>query len=129
MGFRSGAYAKVWDVTPVSDACTKIRVSVNKKNKETGEFEQDFSGFVMCVGTAVAKKASLLTAKQSTIKLGDCDVSTRYDKAKDVTYTNFKLFSFEEVDNDGNKNTPKLDDGEVPFTVGSGEIDDSDLPY
>lgn len=125
MGFRSGAWAKVWEVTPVSDACTKIRISVSQKNKQTGEYEQDFSGFVMCAGTAVAKKACALN-KGDTIKLGDCDVSTKYDKQREVTYTNFKLFSFEE---DTSEKAPRVDEGEPPFTVGSGEVDDSDLPY
>lgn len=41
MGFRTGAYAKVWEVTPMSDTSTKIRISVSRKNKQTGEYEQD----------------------------------------------------------------------------------------
>ena len=43
MGFRTGAYAKVWEVTPMSDTSTKVRMSVSRKNKQTGEYEQDFS--------------------------------------------------------------------------------------
>ena len=42
MGFRTGAYAKVWEVTPMSDTSTKVRMSVSRKNKQTGEYEQDF---------------------------------------------------------------------------------------
>lgn len=38
MGFRSGAYAKVWDVSPVSDTATKLRVSISRKDKNTGEY-------------------------------------------------------------------------------------------
>ena len=53
MGFRSGSFAKVWEVSPVNDTSTKLRISVSRKNKQTGEYEQDFSGFVMCVGTHV----------------------------------------------------------------------------
>lgn len=44
MGFRTGAYAKVWEVTPMSDTSTKVRMSVSRKNKQTGEYEQDFPG-------------------------------------------------------------------------------------
>lgn len=98
MGFRTGSYAKVWEVTPKSDTSTKIRISVSRKNKQTGEYEQDFSGYVMCVGTAAAKKASLLH-EGSRIKLGDCDVTTKYDATSKITYTNFTLFSFEDADN------------------------------
>lgn len=42
MGFRTGAYAKVWEVTPMSDTSTKVRMSISRKNKQSGEYEQDF---------------------------------------------------------------------------------------
>ena len=51
MGFRTGAYAKVWEVTPMSDTSTKVRMSISRKNKQSGEYEQDFSGFVLAIGT------------------------------------------------------------------------------
>ena len=57
MGFRNGAFAKVWEVTPVSDTSTKLRISISRKNKQTNEYEQDFSGFVLAIGTAAASKA------------------------------------------------------------------------
>ena len=54
MGFRTGAYAKVWEISPMSDTSTKLRISISRKNKQTGEYEQDFSGFVLCIGSAAA---------------------------------------------------------------------------
>ena len=60
MGFRTGAYAKIWEVTPMSYTSTKVRLSVSRKNKQTNEYEQDFSGFVLAIGTAAAKKAACL---------------------------------------------------------------------
>lgn len=122
MGFRTGAYAKVWEVSPMSDTNTKIRISVSRKNKQTGEYEQDFSGFVLCIGTAAAKKATLLH-EGSRIKIGDCDVTTKYDAAKKTTYTNFKIFSFEDADGDGASST------EPERSVDDGEVDDSRLPF
>ncbi len=124
MGFRTGAYAKVWEVTPVNDTSTKLRMSVSRKNKQTGEYEQDFSGFVMCFGTAAARNAARLS-KGDRIKLGDCDVSTRYDKEKKITYTNYKLFSFE---TDGDS-APPQDTTDPQPQVDDGEIDDSKLPF
>lgn len=97
MGFRTGAYAKVWEVTPMSDTSTKIRMSVSRKNPQTNEFEQTFSGFVLCIGTAAARNAAKLK-EGSRIKIGDCDVTTKYDSQKKITYTNFKMFSFEDSD-------------------------------
>ena len=60
MGFRTGAYAKIWKVEPFSDTSTKLRISISRKNKQSGEYEQDFSGFVSAIGTAAAKKAACL---------------------------------------------------------------------
>ena len=40
MGFRTGAFAKVWEVTPMSDTSTKLRMSISRKNKKTDEYEQ-----------------------------------------------------------------------------------------
>ena len=96
MGFRTGAYAKVWEVTPMSDTSTKVRMSVSRKNKQTGEYEQDFSGFVLCIGTAAARKAMQLH-EGSRIKIGDCDVTTKYDSQKKITYTNFKKMQTVEI--------------------------------
>lgn len=124
MGFRTGAYAKVWEVTPMSDTSTKVRLSVSRKNKQTGEYEQDFSGFVLCIGTAAAGNA-LKLKEGSRIKLGDCDVSTKYDAEKKITYTNFKLFSFEDADSEG----AQTDNTALQPTVDEGELDDSRLPF
>jgi hypothetical protein len=71
----------------------------------------------MCVGTAAAAKAAKLTAN-SRIKIGDCDVTTKYDEAKKITYTNFKLFSFDDASSEsGPGDSPgasrPVDDGEI----------------
>ena len=124
MGFRTGAYAKVWEVTPISDLSTKIRISVSRKNKQTQAYEQDFSGFVLCIGSAAAKKASCLK-EGARIQLKDCDVSTKYDPAKKISYTNYKLFSFDEADDSSQTDftapEPSVDDGEME--------DDNELPF
>lgn len=123
MGFRTGAYAKVWEITPMSDTSTKVRLSVSRKNKQTNEYEQDFSGFVLAIGTAAAKKASCLK-QGDRIKLGDVDVATKYDKDKKITYTNYKMFSFETDEGEtGNRST------EPQPVVDEGEIDDNRLPF
>ncbi len=125
MGFRTGAYAKVWEVTPMSDTSTKVRLSISRKNKQTGEYEQDFSGFVLCIGTAAARNAAKLK-EGARIKLGDCDVTTKYDAQKKVTYTNFKLFSFENADGDS---STEPDNTSPQPTVDDGEIDENRLPF
>lgn len=125
MGFRKDAYATVWEVTPVSETMTKVRLSTSKKNKQTDQYETDFSGFVAFVGAAAAKNAAHL-AEKDRIKLGDVDVTTKYDKEKKITYTNFTAFSFEQQNIGGNTSTDMSDvaeakvediisDGAIPF--------------
>lgn len=97
MGFRTGAYAKVWEIK-AGDRTVDLQISINKKNKETGQYDKEFSGFVRCIGPAAEKARSLKSGDR--IKLGDVDVSQRYDKEKERTYVNFKMFSFD-IDNGG----------------------------
>lgn len=97
MGFRKGSYAKVWEVQPMSDTNTKIRITISRKDKQTEQYVDEFSGFVACIGTAAAKKAANLK-KGDRIKLGDVDVTTRYVKETKTLYTNFKCFNFEDAD-------------------------------
>lgn len=97
MGFRSGAFCSVWEINSLSNTQTKARVSISYKNKKTDAYEQDFGGFIVFVGTACAKKA-LSLKKGDRIKLGDVDVSNRYDQKSGREYTNFKVFSFDTMD-------------------------------
>ena len=103
MGFRTGAYATIWQVKQGKGNYTDVRLSISKKNRQTNEYEQDFSGFVRFIGTA-HQKAGLLKEKDR-IKIGDCEVTNSYDKEKNITYTNFAVFSFEDANNGGNSGT------------------------
>lgn len=92
MGFRSGAWGKIWEITP-GDKSTKVRMSTSKKNKQTDQYEQDFSGFVTLAGTAHKEAGNIKVGDR--IKIGECDVTSRYDKEKKQSYTNFSIYTFE----------------------------------
>ena len=94
MGFRQGSFATIWQIEPVKDTITKAKITTSKKNKNTGEYETDFSGFVTFLGTAVASKAAKLKEK-NRIKLGEVDVTRKWDKEKQKEYINFNVFAFE----------------------------------
>ena len=111
----------------MSDTSTKVRMSVSRKNKQSGEYEQDFSGFVLAIGTAAAHKAAGLK-EGDRIKLGDVDVSTKYDREKKVTYTNFKMFSFEAENGSDSSGGSGASTDPQP-TVDEGELDDNRLPF
>ena len=120
MGFRNGAYATVWETKPGNGNWTDARISISKKNKN-GEYETDFSGFVRFIGQAHSDAAYL--KERARIKIGECDVTSRYDKEKKVTYTNFAIFSFNDADSHneaqkpsgGNEYMQVPDDDELPF--------------
>lgn len=125
MGFRANTYAKVWGVEPKSETNTKVKLSITKKNKETGAFDTEFSGFVLFVGSLNAKKAAALK-EGDRIRLMDVDVTNTYNAEKKTTFTNFKCFSFE----DGSfSDAQKVDHADPQPEVGNGNIDDSRLPF
>lgn len=105
MGFRQGAYARLWSVDDEGKYST-ANLSVSKKNKDTGKYDVEFShGYVRLVGTAhtEAQKLGLPSRedfktggyKGVPIKISSCDVSNKYDPQKKTVYTNYVVFGFE----------------------------------
>lgn len=125
MGFRQGSFATIWQVEPVKDTITKAKITTSRKNKNTGEYETDFSGFVTFLGTAAASKAAKLKEKDR-IKLGDVDVTRKWDKEKQKEYINFNVFGFEMADTKATSSPPAATNTEP---VDSGEIETDDLPF
>jgi hypothetical protein len=67
-----------------------------------------------------------MTLKEgSRIKLGDCDVTTKYDKEKKTSYTNFKVFSFD----DASENSASANTSEPETSVDDGEVEGGELPF
>lgn len=128
MGFRNGAYAKIWEIKPQKDGQRSIdgRLSVSAKDKSTGEYKQTFSGFVRFVGAA-AEKAKDLTDKDR-IRLGDVDVTTNYVKETNTTYTNYTIFDFEIMTDDRPISAEPFQQAAVP-QQSSGSASDDDYPF
>lgn len=93
MGFCSGAYATVWSVESKSPTVTTGRVSISKKNKETGAYEDEYSGYIGFIGTNCAAKA-LRLRERDRIRLGNVDCRKLWDKGKQREYRNDQVFSF-----------------------------------
>lgn len=94
-GFRQNSFATCWSIEP-HERFTKVRLSISRKNKETGEFEQDFSGFVMMIGQAHAKAQKL--RERDRIRLGEVDVTTTYRKDLGKEFVDYKCFDFTMAD-------------------------------
>ena len=125
MGFRQGSFATIWQIEPVKDTITKAKITTSKKNKNTGEYETDFSGFVTFLGTAVASKAAKLKEKNS-IKLGEVDVTRKWDKEKQKEYINFNVFAFEMADSKATSSPTTVENTEA---VDNGEVETDDYPF
>lgn len=132
MGFRTNSWASVWSVEEGKGNTMKVRLSTSRKNKETNEYEQDFSGFCTFIGNAKAKAEKL--KPKDRIKLGDVDVTTWYSKEKCVEYTTYKVFDFEtsnDTDNTSkatNSAKGKKSSG-LEDVVEEGDVDEDNLPF
>ena len=90
MGLSSkGSIATLWDIQP-EENFTKARISISKKNTETGEWIQDFGAYVRFVGRAhnVVKKM----AERDKVKITDFTVFTPYNKDTKTSYTNYVIW-------------------------------------
>ena len=96
MGFGQGKYAHVWKLEDKGNYHV-AEISTSKKDKETDKYETDWSNkFVRLVGTAHQQAPKLDIAKN--VKIGACEVTNKYDKEKNTTYTNYVIFNFDDVD-------------------------------
>ena len=127
MGFRQDArFVKVWEVENKGNYHI-VSLSTSKKNKDTNEYETDFSSkFVRFIGTAHTLASDL--KKGDTIKLGSCEVTNKYDKEKNTTYTNYLVYGFEKEgdnNNSNNQSIPKIDNSLIDVP----NDEDSELPF
>lgn len=121
MGFGNGSWAKIWSVER-GDKSTKVRLSTSRKNKDTDEYEQDFSGFVTLAGTAHKQAANLKEGDR--IQIGNCTVTSRYDKEKNKEYINFTMFSYEAGDD---KSAPAKSESKA--VVATDNSSEDELPF
>ena len=129
MSFRSKARCTVWGVQPISDTMTKVNLSSDGKNRD-GNYEKDFSGFVAFIGTANAKRALSLKAKDHII-LGDCEVKMTYGEDKKPKYTNYNVFSFEMAESKSNSGSVGSTTGQpkVEVEIDHNPVEESRLPF
>lgn len=76
MAFGNGQFMKIWEVAD-KGSYTEVSMSSSKKNKQTGEYETDFSSkYVRFVGNAKLQNPM----KGQRIKITECSVSNIYYK-------------------------------------------------
>ena len=109
MGFKmadregKGGYARVWKVTK-KEKYSEARLTTSKKDKNTGEYKQDFShNFVRFVGKAHRDISELnIPEKGINIQILDGETTNEYSKEKEQTYTNYAVYDFTVAESNGN---------------------------
>lgn len=124
MGFRNGAYAKVWSVEDKGKT-KNVRLSISHKVKgEENKYEQDFSGFCMFIGQSAQKAATLKMG--DNIKLNNVEVTTWYNKETSVQRVTYKVWDFDIMQ-------PKSNSSKSTQSVSSnnfeGDVSEDDLPF
>ena len=131
MGFRQNGFCSVWSIEPSKTGkTTRVRLSSSRKNRATGEYEQDFSGFCTFIGKAhdMAQKLQ----PKDRIKILECDVGTDYDKEKQKEYVNYKVFDFEMADGstlNGGSNKPNPQKKSAFDEEGENDAEEGNLPF
>lgn len=129
--FSTGVYFKVWNVVNKGNY-SEVECSTSKKNKQTGNYETDFSSkFVRFVGAAHQKSPQ----KDERIKITNCGVENVYVKDGENVYLKsprYIVFDFERDNSNGLPNSayvpsayggnpspfepiPIADEGDLPF--------------
>ena len=81
----------------------------------------------MFIGEARAKAERL--KERDRIRLGDVDVTRRYDKEKNKEYYTFKVFSFEMADAPGGSTTQQRPAMSNPIDSNPVDSASDDLPF
>jgi hypothetical protein len=128
MGFRNNSFAKVWGEVKISSSgkYAEARISVSRKDKNSGEYKQEFGGYVRFIGDALEKAKTL--KEGDSIKLLSVDVQNNYNKETKKEYTNYLVFDFElQSNNSGggsSKPAPSSAADSIPDIP-----DDEELPW
>lgn len=139
MGFRTNAYAKVWKIEKGDGNFWVAEMSTSKKMKKDGKdvlkdgkpvYNTDWSNkFTRLVGTAAQEAEGI--SDGDTIKIGECEVTNKWDAEKKVMYTNYVIYSFEMPEDNGSKPAKstsnqrmksKKDYVEIPDDIDEGEL-------
>lgn len=96
---ESNSIATVFGVEVKSDTFTKARISISKKDKETGEWEQELSKWVCFFGTMLAKKAATLKDKDR-IRIKKFEIINKFDKESNPwrEFETIKIWDFEKLE-------------------------------
>ena len=127
MGFKNGAFATVWKTESIwMNLICRMPSFLPPSTAEIIVLQSYIIRYVMVRSLQNGRSSRAARLKEKDrIKLGEVDVTTRYSKEKNTTYTNYKVFSFEDADS---KPSGSVED-DFGNDVDSGEISENNLPF
>lgn len=137
MGFRQDSYARIWQVEDKGNY-SLARVTVSRKDKNTGAYIQDFSdGYVRLVGQAhtALQNVTVDPKKGVSIKISSCEVTNLYTAPDGkVSYTpHYTIFGLELMDsnnnNRGNNANSAKKSGSDDFVNVPDDVENEELPF
>lgn len=124
MGFRTGAWATVWEAED-RGKYSNVRLSISKKSRTTGQFETDFSGYCNFIGAAHEAIKVIPKVDRLRLRIGDCEVTNSYDKKTKQTFTHYAVFSVEMPDDTNTVVRKTVPMGEDEDFSEEGNVDDA----
>lgn len=132
MGFRTGAYAKIWAVKPSSTGKSMVAEMSTSKKKQDGSYETDWSSKFVTLAGQAAKEVENIEIRSSgkLVRIGDCDVTCKWDAEKKIMYTNYVIFSFQKDEGDSkSKPSTSTKKADTDFMKIPDNADDEGLPF
>lgn len=124
--FCDGCKAKIWKIQRCEERYADVQVSTSSKNKQSGEWETDFSGFCRILGKDMTDKIRGTAIPKGGLKveLNRVAVKQNYNKEKKQAFTEFIIWDFEFADapkepivnDDGFMDIPDGVEEDMPFT-------------
>ena len=116
--FSVNSYAKIKEVE-VKENYSVCKISISKKNKQSGKYETDFVGKVRFVGQSYLQRPS----KDQRIKITSCGVSNCYVKDDKLEFPKapiYTIFDYSLQDDNGAS-------ASEPFRLEP--VNESELPF
>ena len=134
MGFRPGAYAKIWSVDP-HDNYTVGNLSISKKKQDGEGYVTEFqNNYVKFVKQAHPALSGVEIPKNGlSVQLVATDVFNKYDAEKKAVYTDYIVYEIEIQNNGEGGGKPASGAAAKPKSGGKAKEDasaaDDELPF
>lgn len=94
--FGNDAKGRIWKFSKIEDKYADCQFSTSAKNRQSGEWETDFSANIRIIGKDKVDKIRNVVIPKGGIKIQitKCGVTRIYDREKDTNYERFLVFDF-----------------------------------